>query len=203
MISYLILSLLISGLKESQQTNTTEEETSLTRNQTEVLSPDANTTSGFSGDEKIQLEKELQDNETSVITEDEEMFLDQDNSPHKPCARQQLLNYSQEFCETEFYLQMMQLGPDKWCHLESISKAYSSLSICVEMVSSHLRCFYPNAGTQDFFIHIHSLYFQNCTKKDLAPEDAPGWVVMVLTLIPVSLIPVLVYLVVWKSKVQE
>uniref|UniRef100_A0A3P8UST2 Uncharacterized protein n=1 Tax=Cynoglossus semilaevis TaxID=244447 RepID=A0A3P8UST2_CYNSE len=157
------------------------------------------------------------------------MFLDQDNSPHKPCARQQLLNYSQEFCETEFYLQMMQLGPDKWCHLESISKydslrvdaavvnslicsylliviclrAYSSLSICVEMVSSHLRCFYPNAGTQDFFIHIHSLYFQNCTKKDLAPEDAPGWVVMVLTLIPVSLIPVLVYLVVWKSKVQE
>ncbi|KAF0025868.1 hypothetical protein F2P81_022749 [Scophthalmus maximus] len=82
-------------------------------------------------------------------------------------------------------------------------RPYNDMTFCLESASSSLGCYYPNPDTQDFFFFIHSHYFQNCTKEELVFEDAPHWVVMVLTLIPVSLIPVLVYLVVWKSKVQE
>lgn len=74
---------------------------------------------------------------------------------------------------------------------------------CLEELSQMVGCFYPNADIQDFFLHIHSLYFQNCSNKELLLLDAPDGLVIALTLIPVSLIPVLVYLVVFKNKVQE
>ncbi|KAM4715407.1 uncharacterized protein FYW61_018318 isoform 2-T2 [Anableps anableps] len=42
-------------------------------------------------------------------------------------------------------------------------------------------------------------YFQNCIKKEELFKDAPTSLVVALTIIPVSLIPVLVCLVLWKS----
>lgn len=75
--------------------------------------------------------------------------------------------------------------------------------MCLERLSHFVDCYYPNPDIEDFFLHVHSLYFHNCSKEELLLVDAPDGLVIALTLIPVSLIPVLVYLVVWKSKVQE
>lgn len=74
---------------------------------------------------------------------------------------------------------------------------------CLEEVSQMVGCYYPHPRIQDFFLEIHSRYFYNCTKEEAHMMDAPHGVVLVLTLIPVSIIPILVYLVVWKSKVQD
>lgn len=73
----------------------------------------------------------------------------------------------------------------------------------MEIVSQILGCYYPNQAIQALFLQVHTRYFHNCTKEELLFEDAPQWLVITLTLIPVSLIPMLTYLVVWKSKVQD
>lgn len=77
------------------------------------------------------------------------------------------------------------------------------MTVCMEKVSEILECYYPNQVIQGLFLQVHSSYFHNCTKEEVLLEDAPQWLVITLTLIPVSLIPILTYLVVWKSKVQE
>lgn len=77
------------------------------------------------------------------------------------------------------------------------------MTICLEEVSQVLGCYYPNPDIQDFFIYIHSLYFQDCSSQDPLETDAPRSMVIVLTLIPVTIIPVLVYVVVRKSEFQD
>lgn len=79
-------------------------------------------------------------------------------------------------------------------------RPYSDLTYCLEELCHNLMCFFPNPDVQDFFINIHSLYFHNCTEEH---TDAPEWLSLTLTFILVSLIPVLVYLVVCRSKVKE
>lgn len=78
------------------------------------------------------------------------------------------------------------------------------MALCLEFLSHQVSCYYPNPDIQGFFVYMHSLYFRNCTvEEEVLLEDAPHELVVALTLVPVSLIPILVYLVVWKSKVQE
>lgn len=77
------------------------------------------------------------------------------------------------------------------------------MTICLEELSRVLGCFYPNPDIQDFFIYIHSLYFHECSSADPLETDAPRSLVIVLTVIPVTIIPVLVYVVVRKSKFQD
>lgn len=72
---------------------------------------------------------------------------------------------------------------------------------CLEGVSYMLGCYYPHPRIQEFFLEIHSHFFYNCTEEETPFVDAPHGLVVALTLIPVSLIPILVYRVVWNSKV--
>ncbi|XP_022598021.1 receptor activity-modifying protein 1-like [Seriola dumerili] len=212
MILYLLFLLLIIGIEESQTANMTEELGKVERNQTFTVSTKynstmtpGNVTSSLYRDEKSQIEDELLNNQTStVITEDDETFQDQESrSPHEHCQQDLLVQYSHSYCGAAFQKEMLTISTDNWCLLESITKPYSEVTYCLEKLSGLVGCYYPNPDTQDFFLHIHSYYFQNCTSDELPLEDAPHGLVMALTLIPVSLIPILVYLVVWKSKVQE
>ena len=88
-------------------------------------------------------------------------------------------------------------------HLFTHHRPYNNMTLCMEMLSGLLGCYYPNPGVQDFFLHIHSQYFSDCSEEELQLSDAPHSVVVVLTLLPVSLIPIPVFLVVWKSKVRD
>lgn len=114
-----------------------------------------------------------------------------------------LLDFYHHLCGGVFHKDMTRIGSDHWCILEDVIRSYNQLTDCLEHVTSVLSYFFPNTQSQEFFLHIHSTYFQNCTNSELLLEDAPHGVVIALTLIPVSLIPLLVYLVVWKSKVQS
>lgn len=86
----------------------------------------------------------------------------------------------------------------------SVYRPYNDMALCLEILSHQVGCYYPNSDIQGFFVYMHSLYFHSCeVEEEFLHGDAPHELVLALTLVPVSLIPILVYLVVWKSKVQE
>ncbi|XP_019962893.2 receptor activity-modifying protein 1 isoform X1 [Paralichthys olivaceus] len=203
MILYLLCPLLIAGIKSQTVNVTVEERSRAERNQTFNVSTDIFPSENLT-DVMSRIENELENNNQTLITEDNESFQDQDMFlPPGRCQKDALVEYGHSICEAKFHKEMLSIGSENWCQLDSISSLYSGLTHCLESLSDITGCFYPNPETQDLFLFVHSRYFQNCTKEELVFEDAPHWVVMVLTLIPVSLIPFLVYLVVWKSKVQE
>ncbi|XP_026172230.1 receptor activity-modifying protein 3 isoform X2 [Mastacembelus armatus] len=119
------------------------------------------------------------------------------------CKPAHLVNLSHVYCGENFHHKIMNISTEDWCVLENIIRPYNDLTVCLETASHLVNCYYPNPDIQDFFLYIHSKYFHNCTKKEFLLEDAPHGLVITLTLIPVSLIPMLVYLVIWKSKIQE
>lgn len=210
MILYLILHVLILGNVESQTANMTEDKSNKVEgNQTIIefstnnstMKPD-NVTSSSYKDEKSLIEKELQNNQTStVITEDDESFQDRENKiPGRNCRKDLLVEYSHSVCGADFDAEMMSISTGNWCVLEHVINPYHKMTFCLEELSVMVDCYYPNPIIQDFFLSIHSYYFHNCSNEDY---DAPQGLVMALTLIPVSIIPVLVYLVVWRSKVQD
>uniref|UniRef100_UPI003AAA8BAE receptor activity-modifying protein 3 n=1 Tax=Centroberyx gerrardi TaxID=166262 RepID=UPI003AAA8BAE len=158
-------------------------------------------------DELSELEEELglPSNQTfNVITEDDESFQDQEhNHPHMHCLEEELVVHSHSLCGARFHEDMLTISVENWCDLDYVIRPYNDMTMCMESLSGIVGCYYPNPNVQDFFLHIHSQYFQNCPEEELLLSDAPHEVVVILTLIPVSLIPVLVFLVVWKSKVRE
>uniref|UniRef100_A0A3Q3EW90 Si:ch73-334d15.2 n=1 Tax=Labrus bergylta TaxID=56723 RepID=A0A3Q3EW90_9LABR len=123
--------------------------------------------------------------------------------PGKRCHQNLLVEYSHIICGDIFHRAMMSISRENWCVLDNILMPYNTMTICLEKLSDRVGCYYPNPNIQDFFIQIHSSYFQNCSNEELLMVDAPQGLVIALTLIPVSVIPILVYLVIWKSKVQE
>ncbi|KAM9837251.1 receptor activity-modifying protein 3 [Aulostomus maculatus] len=211
MILCLLAPALLLGSLASLPANVTVEEwSSAAGNQTTGTPPPANrtfqplnATPGLDEDELSSIRSHLQTNQTSdLITEDNENFQDQSRGSGSGCNQQALLMYSHD-CGLLFHKDMLSIGEDNWCVLERVIRPYNNMTLCLEQVCFLLDCFYPNPSIQDFFLQIHSFFFQKCSGDVYQPEDAPQWLVMALTLIPVSLIPVLVYVVVWMSKAQE
>lgn len=86
--------------------------------------------------------------------------------------------------------------------LSPTSRSYNQLTACLEQLSTLLGCFYPNHVVEQIFITIHQQYFSSCSsEEDLA--DAPAGFVLVATLLPILLIPFIVYIVVWKSSLRD
>lgn len=66
-----------------------------------------------------------------------------------------------------------------------------------------MHCYYPNTIVQDIFVEVHKEYFNLCPTKDDVLPDAPASVILMLTLLPVSVIPIMVYMVIKKSSVID
>lgn len=198
MILYLLFPALTLGIVESQPADhEVEKQDEVGRNQAfnSTIKPEA-VTSRFYEDKK-KIEDELQSKQTSLITEDEESFQDEEYKiTGQNCYQEMLIFYSRMICGKEFHQEMLSIGMDNWCVLEHVIRPYSNLTTCLETVAKLTGCFFPNPDIQDFFIFIHSSFFQNCTNEHVqALEDAPQGLVIGLTLLSVSFIPILVYLV--------
>ncbi|XP_054898924.1 receptor activity-modifying protein 1-like [Poeciliopsis prolifica] len=203
MISYLLLPAVILCVAVSQQVTITDE----LHNQTFSVFTHGNSTTNPNNkatdlykDHLKDIEDELEKNTSLIITEDDEHFQDPQNEiPHKHCHRGELIQFSHQYCGQIFHAEMHDIHKDDWCVLKHIIRIYNNLTLCVELVTVLTDCFFPNPDVQDFFLYIHSTYFQNCTKKEELLQDAPTSLVVALTIIEVSFIPVLVCLVLWKS----
>ncbi|XP_004565989.1 uncharacterized protein LOC101472092 [Maylandia zebra] len=198
MILYLLLPAFVLGTVTSQSANSTAGQLDeVVRNQTfnSTLKP-KNVTSTFY-EEKKAVEEKLQSNQGSVIAEGEESFQDEENKiTGENCDWKSLQFFSSTYCGENFHQDMWNIGRDNWCVQERFIGAYSDLTHCVEFLANITSCFFPNPDIQDFFIDIHLKFFQNCTNEnDPMTEDAPQKVVIGLTLLSVSFIPIMVYMV--------
>ncbi|GAA6076916.1 uncharacterized protein LOC113652095 [Tachysurus ichikawai] len=134
-----------------------------------------------------------------------EDFQDQEKIHHYGQCNEKLLRlYGKEFCSDHFDSVMSDLGKDNWCDWEMVLSDYHQLTQCLEQVCALLaHCYYPNAVVQEMFVEVHKQYFNVCKLNEEVLPDAPAKVVLVLTLLPVSVIPILVYMVIWKSSVID
>ncbi|XP_015217430.2 receptor activity-modifying protein 2 [Lepisosteus oculatus] len=115
-----------------------------------------------------------------------------------------LLEEFSMYCWLPFHGDMSLMQKDSLCDWNKVIRSYNTLTICMQHVTEMLSCYYPNPKVQDFFLQIHSQYFQNCTEEEEEVfTDPPEAVVLTLIIVPVCLIPVLVTLVVWKSRIRE
>ncbi|ROI16415.1 Receptor activity-modifying protein 1 [Anabarilius grahami] len=135
------------------------------------------------------------------VTESNEILQHQDfHYSYNHCYEEDLMYYSKMCCEY-FNINMSALGEENWCNMEMVIRSYNQLTACLELQSTYLGCFYPNRVVEQMFIIIHQQYFSSCSEEDLA--DAPAGVVLVATLLPILLIPFIVYIVVWKSSLRD
>ncbi|XP_072312503.1 receptor activity-modifying protein 3 [Eucyclogobius newberryi] len=196
---YVLATLLLTGFVMSQSSNYTE--LMFNPNNQTVTTVDHGTNLTLIDKDLHQLQM---DSNATLITEDDEAFQDWENTLRPgQCPQEMLSKLSHGLCGEEFYTKMMSVSEDKWCSLEEIIRAYHEMTQCLEIWSNIVGCFYPNPVVQDLFLQIHSHFFRNCSKDDLDFMDAPPALVLTLTLLPVSLIPALVYLVIWKNKARE
>uniref|UniRef100_A0A8C1QG46 Si:ch73-334d15.2 n=1 Tax=Cyprinus carpio TaxID=7962 RepID=A0A8C1QG46_CYPCA len=148
-----------------------------------------------------------QDNRTAfeerpnVTYEDNENFQTQGFQHYSHCHEDMLMPFSGQ-CWESFHDSMSELGKENWCNMEMVIRNYNKLTECIEYVCSLATCFYPNPVVEQLFVRIHRQYFSSCNnEEDLT--DAPAGVVLISTLLPILLIPFIVYIVVWKSSLRD
>ncbi|XP_063760141.1 receptor activity-modifying protein 2 isoform X3 [Eleginops maclovinus] len=84
------------------------------------------------------------------------------------------------------------------CTWGNVSNFYSNLSLCTEEISDCLLIPWPNQLVEQTFVNIHSRFFKDCPSEALS--DPPPVIVLALVITPICLIPLMVSLVVLKTK---
>lgn len=93
---------------------------------------------------------------------------------------------------------MASINSSDWCVWGNVSGLYSNLSLCTEEISDCLLIPWPNPLVEQTFVNIHSRFFKDCPTEELS--DPPPVIVFALVITPICLIPIMVSLVVLKTK---
>ncbi|XP_044036096.1 receptor activity-modifying protein 2 isoform X2 [Siniperca chuatsi] len=101
-------------------------------------------------------------------------------------------------CLFNFEHAMASLNSSDLCIWGNVSGSYSNLSLCTEKISDCLLIPWPNPLVEQTFVDIHSKFFKDCPTEELS--DPPPVIVFALVITPICLIPVMVSLVVLKTK---
>ncbi|XP_039979874.1 receptor activity-modifying protein 2 isoform X2 [Xiphias gladius] len=101
-------------------------------------------------------------------------------------------------CLKQFESSMASLNSTEWCVWGNVRSVYSNLSRCTEDTSDCLFIPWPNPLVEETFVDIHSRFFKDCPTEELS--DPPPVIVFALVITPICLIPVMVSLVVLKTK---
>ncbi|KAJ8350459.1 hypothetical protein SKAU_G00255890 [Synaphobranchus kaupii] len=104
------------------------------------------------------------------------------------------------FCLAKFRLDMLALDQRRWCSWEDTIELYGELTNCTYIVALKMDCFWPNKQVDIFFIHVHQLYFQNCSPSGRMLQDPPNWILGPFILVPVLVTLLMTALVVWRGK---
>lgn len=93
---------------------------------------------------------------------------------------------------------MDSMNSTDWCSLEKVKSAYNNFTMCTETVADCLLVPWPNRFVEQKFVDIHATYFHDCPTEAL--RDPPPSIILALVMTPICLIPVMVVLVVFKTK---
>ncbi|TRY93232.1 hypothetical protein DNTS_014369 [Danionella cerebrum] len=102
------------------------------------------------------------------------------------------------WCKYNFVVAMDAMNNTDWCSLERVKSAYNNFTVCTETVADCLLLPWPNRFVEQTFVDIHRTYFQDCPSEALS--DPPLSIILALVMTPICLIPVMVVLVVLKTK---
>ncbi|KAK1877496.1 Receptor activity-modifying protein 1 [Dissostichus eleginoides] len=109
-----------------------------------------------------------------------------------------LHNLLVHLCIPKFNEAMKSMNRTNWCTWGNVSNYYSNLSLCTEDISDCLMIPWPNPLVEQTFVDIHSRFFKECPSEELS--DPRPVIVMALVITPICLIPLMVSLVVLKTK---
>ncbi|XP_005920386.2 receptor activity-modifying protein 2 isoform X1 [Haplochromis burtoni] len=109
-----------------------------------------------------------------------------------------LSNMFAVYCVQSFKLAMASLNETDWCVWSKVNSWYSNLSTCTEDICDLYFIPWPNRVVEQTFLDIHSLFFKDCPTDELS--DPPPAIMFALVITPICLIPVMVSLVVLKTK---
>uniref|UniRef100_A0A8C4HQK7 Receptor (G protein-coupled) activity modifying protein 2 n=2 Tax=Dicentrarchus labrax TaxID=13489 RepID=A0A8C4HQK7_DICLA len=101
-------------------------------------------------------------------------------------------------CLQNFKKSMASLNNTEWCIWRNVSGLYSTLSYCTEEISDCLLIPWPNPLVEKTFVDIHAEFFKDCPTEELS--DPPPSIIFALVITPICLIPIMVSLVVLKTK---
>ncbi|XP_063760140.1 receptor activity-modifying protein 2 isoform X2 [Eleginops maclovinus] len=104
----------------------------------------------------------------------------------------------EHLCLPNFNLAMTSMNSTNRCTWGNVSNFYSNLSLCTEEISDCLLIPWPNQLVEQTFVNIHSRFFKDCPSEALS--DPPPVIVLALVITPICLIPLMVSLVVLKTK---
>ncbi|XP_029946434.1 receptor activity-modifying protein 2 isoform X1 [Salarias fasciatus] len=104
----------------------------------------------------------------------------------------------EHLCLKKFETAMAPLNSTDWCTWKKVNGLYNNLSLCTEETSDCLLIPWPSPLVEQTFVDIHSRFFKDCPSEELS--DPPPAVVFALVITPICLIPVMVSLVVFKTK---
>lgn len=108
-----------------------------------------------------------------------------------------------EYCLSQFHLQMQDLGVQLWCDWKATIGIYIDVTNCTYLLANHQHCFWPNHIVDNFFTNIHRNYFKNCALTGRLPADPPFPVLCSFIFIPILITLLMTALVVWRSKRSE
>uniref|UniRef100_UPI0037E736B8 receptor activity-modifying protein 2 n=1 Tax=Semicossyphus pulcher TaxID=241346 RepID=UPI0037E736B8 len=120
------------------------------------------------------------------------------NDLYKGPTMQCLSVLFQHLCVSNFDEAMISLNNTDWCIWGNVRGLYSNLSLCTEEISDCVLVPWPNPLVEQTFVNIHSKFFKDCPTEELS--DPPPVIVFTLVIVPICLIPVMVSLVVLKTK---
>ncbi|XP_029583522.1 receptor activity-modifying protein 1 isoform X1 [Salmo trutta] len=103
-----------------------------------------------------------------------------------------------ETCYRHFVGGMESLNNTDWCNWNNVKRMYNTFTMCTEEIAECLLIPWPNRMVENEFVNIHSRFFRDCPNEALS--DPPPSIVFALVMTPICLIPIMVVLVVLKTK---
>ncbi|XP_073797362.1 receptor activity-modifying protein 3-like isoform X1 [Danio rerio] len=121
-------------------------------------------------------------------------------SPPALQCNESVLLLEMERCGDTFRTDISFIHPDHRCNLTHFIRQYHSFSLCTELNSERVGCFWPNPWVERFILRQHRLLFSSCRAERVELLDPPEGTLALLILLPVGLTLAMVALVVWCSK---
>ncbi|XP_018620062.1 receptor activity-modifying protein 2 isoform X2 [Scleropages formosus] len=103
-----------------------------------------------------------------------------------------------KFCYEAFEVNLTNISQSGQCMWNNIKSSYNNFTLCTETIADCLRIPWPNKFVEDTFVQIHAKYLRDCIMTELS--DPPPSIVFALVMTPICLIPIIVVLVVLKTK---
>ncbi|XP_034990982.2 uncharacterized protein LOC118094566 [Zootoca vivipara] len=143
------------------------------------------------------------EDEISYLYPDEEGPFEEEDGQASDCG-DTYYDWVALLCWPKFHASIMAAAESSRCLWETTGSMYSELVLCTGLLAEGMGCPVASPTLDVFFMRIHAEYFANCSlPSDTAEHHPPTGVVVILTSLPVCLVPLSIALVLRKTRGPE